>query len=55
MMSKVTNVLLADECEVCGQEVPPQYLMSWNDREVCKYCIQEITRESERYASNNHN
>lgn len=46
-MSKVTILLAADDCEICGQEVPSSELTGWNGKEVCKFCIQEINRESE--------
>lgn len=53
-MSKINIYLLPPECHVCGQEVHPKFLKPWNGVEVCKYCIQEINEEAERYyASSN--
>lgn len=53
-MSKINIYLLPPECEVCGQEVHPRFLQSWNGIEACKYCINEINEEAEsHYASSN--
>ena len=46
----VKVLLLPPECEVCGQSAHPQFLRNWNDKLVCKYCINDIERESAYYA-----
>lgn len=41
-------LLLPPSCEVCGQDVPPQFLGTFNGKEVCKYCKREIENRKPR-------
>lgn len=50
----VKVLLLLPECHVCGQEVDPRFLTTWNGIESCKYCIQEIEKETFNYDLHNH-
>lgn len=45
----VKVLLLLPECHVCGQEAHPRFLSEWNGVTACKYCIQEIEKEAERF------
>lgn len=44
----VKVLLLLPDCWVCGQEVHPKFLESWNGVEICKYCKKEIYEEMEK-------
>lgn len=44
----VKVLLLLPECHVCGNEVDPRFLTTWNGVEACKYCIKDINEEADR-------
>lgn len=50
----VKVLLLLPECHVCGQEMHPSFLKFWNGVEACKYCIQEIEKETNNYEFHNY-
>ncbi|TFE30808.1 hypothetical protein [Cohnella luojiensis] len=36
---------LLPDCKVCGHRMDGKFLQKWNDRDVCKPCITELTAE----------
>lgn len=43
---KVFQIL--PDCDVCGHRVNAQFLKDWNDKKVCRKCIDELEGEYER-------
>lgn len=43
----VKSLLEIDTCEVCGHEMHPSLLRSWNGKDVCRFCIEELMEEVE--------
>jgi hypothetical protein len=40
------NVIqLQPDCKVCGHRMDSKFLQKWNDRDVCRPCITELTAE----------
>jgi hypothetical protein len=50
----VKVLLLPPECEICGQEVPPQFLGTYDGKEICKYCFKELNEEAIIHAIYDH-
>jgi len=36
-------IMLLPDCEVCGRRMDKRFLRRWNERRVCRICIQELT------------
>lgn len=41
----VVKELVTTRCAVCGKPVHPKLLRRWNEQDVCRPCINEVTAE----------